>query len=415
MIQVEQSTNLRWSILVGGAKNAVLPIYSANILTGQAIRLENLPDISDIHTMQKVIDQANESLQKDRSFYDLTSELCGKFRASILLIPAWLIKYGKVRFYGVGGCKIGKRPLDSFDNALSKAGIKITQWEHKEYEIVAQPQQRIIMDELSVTATEAMLTYLSFCDADEPIDLYECAIEPHVINHIHFLRQIGADITIHFDHHFTIKPQKLRADYSDYNSFSIIWDSLEGLFYLIIGATSPGSEITVGGFDINELNAIWVEFDKIGVDYQILWPDSVKVTSKNLAHYKAIKIQTMIYPWLCTDAQPMIGALLTKCHGISKIHEKMYEWRFGYLTELGNLWAKFEVLNPHQVVVVWPTDLTWWTLWSTDLRWWAAAIICGILAEGVTHISSEERILRWYENVIGKLQSLGVKIKRVES
>jgi UDP-N-acetylglucosamine enolpyruvyl transferase len=73
---------------VGGAKNAVLPIYSANILTGQAIRLENLPDISDIHTMQKVIDQANESLQKDRSFYDLTSELCGKFRASILLIPA---------------------------------------------------------------------------------------------------------------------------------------------------------------------------------------------------------------------------------------------------------------------------------------------------------------------------------------
>jgi len=78
------------------------------------------------------------------------------------------------------------------------------------------------MDELSVTATEAMLTYLSFCDADEPIDLYECAIEPHVINHIHFLRQIGADITIHFDHHFTIKPQKLRADYSDYSSFSII-------------------------------------------------------------------------------------------------------------------------------------------------------------------------------------------------
>jgi UDP-N-acetylglucosamine enolpyruvyl transferase len=78
------------------------------------------------------------------------------------------------------------------------------------------------MDELSVTATEAILTYLAFCDADYAIDLYECAIEPHVMNHIDFLRHIGADITVHFDHHFTIKPAKIASDYSDYSSFKII-------------------------------------------------------------------------------------------------------------------------------------------------------------------------------------------------
>lgn len=77
--------------------------------------------------MQKVIDQANEAYLKNNSYYDLTSELCGKFRASILLIPAGLIKCGKVKFYGVGGCKIGKRPLDAFDHAFLKAGVKITE------------------------------------------------------------------------------------------------------------------------------------------------------------------------------------------------------------------------------------------------------------------------------------------------
>ncbi len=415
MLKVHQSNNLKWSIQVGWAKNAVLPIYAANILTNQQIKLDNLPDISDIHNMQKVIDGANIAFTKDNSYYDLTSELCGKFRASILLIPAGLIKCGKVKFYGVGGCKIGKRPLDAFDHAFIKAWIKITEWEHKEFEVVSKPAKRIIMDELSVTATEAILTYLAFCDADYAIDLYECAIEPHVMNHIDFLRHIGADITVHFDHHFTIKPAKIASDYSDYSSFKIIWDSLEWLFYLIIWATAPNSEVTVSGFDIDELNAVRVEFDKIGIDYEILWPDSVRASSKNLEHYKSIKMQTMIYPGLCTDAQPMIGALLTTCHGISKIHEKMYEGRFGYLTELGNLGAKFEVLNPHQVVVMWPVDLKWWYLGSTDLRWWAAAIICGILAEGVTHVTSEEWILRWYENVIGKLQSLGVKIEKVEN
>lgn len=415
MLKIHQSSHLTWSIQVGWAKNAALPIYAANILTNQTVSLDNLPDISDIHIMKKVIDQADESYKKDSSYYDLTSELCSKFRASILLIPAGLIKCGKVKFYGVWGCKIGKRPLSMFDHAFMKAGIKITEGEHKEFEIVSQPQKRIILDELSVTTTEAILTYLSFCDAEYEIDLYECAIEPHVMNHIAFLKHIWADITVHFDHHFTIKPKPLKSNFSDYPSFSIIWDSLEGLFYLIIGATSPNSEIIVSGFDINELNAIWVEFDKIGVDYEILWPKSVKTTSKNISYYKAINIQTMIYPWICTDAQPMIWALLTKCHGISKIHEKMYEGRFSYLTELVNLWAKFEVLNPHQVVVVWPTALKGWYLSSTDLRGWAAAIICGIIAEGTTHITSEERILRWYENVIGKLQSLGVYIERINN
>lgn len=425
MLKITQSQSLKGHIQVGGAKNAVLPIYAANILTNQSIQLDNLPDISDIHNMQKVIDQANESLKQDPSYYNLTSELCGKFRASILLIPAWLIKCSKVKFYGVGGCKIGKRPLDAFDHAFLKAGVKISEWMHKEYEVVSKPQKRIIMDELSVTATEAILTYLAFCDADYEIDLYECAIEPHVMNHIDFLRHIGADITVHFDHHFTIRPQTLslseeegageRGWLKTKGSFSIIWDSLEWLFYLIIWATSPNSEITVSGFDINELNAVWVEFDKIGIDYEILWPDSVRASSKNLDNYKAIKMQTMIYPSFCTDAQPMFGALLTQCHGISKIHEKMYEGRFGYLTELGNLGAKFEVLNPHQVVVIWPTHLKWGYLSSTDLRWGAAAIICGILAEGTTYVTSEEWILRWYENVIGKLQSVGVQIEKVDN
>jgi UDP-N-acetylglucosamine enolpyruvyl transferase len=126
----------------------------------------------------------------------------------------------------VGGCKIGKRPLDAFDHAFMKAGIAISEGEYKEYTIIRKPDAKIILNEPSVTATEAILTYLAFCDADYPIELYHAAIEPHVINHIDFLKHIGADIDIHYDHHFTIRPKasplKTIESFSDYTSFPII-------------------------------------------------------------------------------------------------------------------------------------------------------------------------------------------------
>ncbi|MEI7919563.1 MAG: hypothetical protein WCH65_05180 [bacterium] len=101
-----------------------MPIVAANLCIDNAVTLLNKPNIKDLAAMESL---AADAIKKSTSYFDLTDDLARKFRASILLIPFGLIKYGKVKFVGSGGCNIGKRPLDMFDDALLKAGVKITQ------------------------------------------------------------------------------------------------------------------------------------------------------------------------------------------------------------------------------------------------------------------------------------------------
>jgi len=110
--------------VISGSKNAALPIVAANYCIDNAVKLLNKPNIKDIASIETL---AEIAIKKSKDYFDLTDDLAKKFRASILLIPFGLIKYGKVKFVGSGGCNIGKRPLDMFDDALVKAGIKITQ------------------------------------------------------------------------------------------------------------------------------------------------------------------------------------------------------------------------------------------------------------------------------------------------
>jgi UDP-N-acetylglucosamine 1-carboxyvinyltransferase len=111
-----------------------LPIVGANLCIDNAVKLLNKPNIKDVLSMETL---AQTAIAKSEDYFDLTDDLAKKFRASILLIPFGLIKYGKVKFVGSGGCNIGKRPLDMFDDALVKAGVSVTQTdEHKIFEVV---------------------------------------------------------------------------------------------------------------------------------------------------------------------------------------------------------------------------------------------------------------------------------------
>jgi UDP-N-acetylglucosamine 1-carboxyvinyltransferase len=186
---------------------------------------------------------AQTSIEKSGKFFDLTDDLAKKFRASILLIPFGLIKYGKVKFVGSGGCNIGKRPLDTFDDALKQAGISLVQNEFKTYEVVAKPKKNIMMQEFSVTAIEALLIYLAFVkDVDYEINIYQVAIEPHVRNLIDFLNNAGADIHLNVDHSIVVKPgtRKIKE-----NTFEIISDYIEAGTYFAIGAGADNSELTI--------------------------------------------------------------------------------------------------------------------------------------------------------------------------
>lgn len=408
MFQIEYSPKLRWEIIISGSKNAALPIVAANYCIDNSVKLLNKPNIKDVISMEAL---AQDAIAKSQEYFDLTDDLAKKFRASILLIPFWLIKYGKVKFVWSGGCNIGKRPLDMFDDALEKAGIKVTEWEYKTFEVVGLPKKNIMLQWFSVTAIEALLTYLAFANNfDYTINIYQVAIEPHVRNLIDFLNSVGADIHLNVDHSIVMKPSKITLQTQE---FTIIADYIEAGTYFAIWAGADDSEITIKWCDVDDLSAIYSVATKIWIDFKIIDKYTIRVSSKNKKNYQAVKFETRIYPWFPTDLQSIFWTLLTQATWISKIFETLYEWRFNYLTELENLWAKIEILNPHEAIVIGPTKLKWWFVSSTDLRCGGAMVLAGIMAEWISNVMNEDIIARWYDDILNKLQSIWVHIKVV--
>jgi len=408
MFQIEYSPNLTWEIIVSGSKNAALPIVAANLCIDNAVNLLNKPNIKDVVSMETL---AKDAVAKSTDCLDLTDDLAKKFRASILLIPFGLIKYGKVKFVGSGGCNIGKRPLDIFDDALVNAGISITEWEYKTFEVVGIPKKNIMLQWFSVTAIEALLTYLAFANNfDYEINIYQVAIEPHVRNLINFLNSVGADIHLNVDHSIVVKPSKIDIQKKE---FFIIADYIEAGTYFAIWAGADDSELIIKWCDVDDLSAIYSVATKIWIDFKILDKYTIRVSSKNKKNYQAAKFETRIYPWFPTDLQSIFWTLLTQSTGISKIFETLYEGRFNYLTELENLGAKVEILNPHESIVIGPTKLTGGYVSTTDLRCGGAMILAWIMAKWTTNIMNEDIIARGYDDIVNKLQSIGVNIKIV--
>lgn len=408
MFQIEYSPNLKGEVVISWSKNAALPIVAANLCIDNKVKLLNKPNIKDVVSMETL---AKSAMEKSKDFFDLTDDLAKKFRASILLIPFGLIKYGKVKFVGSGGCNIGKRPLDMFDDALVKAWISIKEGEFKEFEVTGQPKKNIMLLWFSVTAIEALLTYLAFANNfDYEINIYQVAIEPHVRNLIDFLNSVGADITLNVDHSIVVKPSKIDIQIKE---FKIISDYIEAGTYFAIGAGADDSELTIKGCDVDDLSAIYSVASRIGIDFKIIDKETIRVSSKNKKNYQAVKFETRIYPGFPTDLQSIFGTLLTQAKWVSKIFETLYEGRFNYLTELENLGAKIEILNPHEAIVIGPTKLRGWYVSSTDLRCGGAMVLAGIMAKWTTNIMNEDIIARGYDDIVAKLQKIGVKIQAV--
>lgn len=411
MYKIEYSPNLKGEVVISWSKNAALPIVAANYILENKVKLLNKPKISDIANMELLADKA---LSISKNYFDLTDELSKKFRSSIMLIPFGLIKYGEVRFWSVGWCNIGKRSLDTFDDALNKAGIEIkynTKGE-KIYKKVWLPKKHIMLQEFSVTTVEALITYLAFShNFDYDIEIFQVATEPHVKNLVDFLNNAGANITWGIDHTLLIQPSKeIKIKKKE---FSIVSDYIEAGTYFVIGACADNSEIVIKNINVDDLSAMYNIAGKIGVNFKILDKNTIKVNSFNKDNYKATQLQTMIFPWFPTDLQSAFWVLLTQCQWISKIHETLYEGRFGYLSELENFKANIEILNPHEAIVIGKTKLKWCYATSRDLRGGAAMVIAWIIAKGTTYITNEALIDRGYANLIEKLTAIGGRIQQI--
>lgn len=418
MLKINWWQTLNWTVKISWSKNASLPIIAACLLT-QKVTLNNVPRIWDVFTFLNIIESLWVKIDfiwntlkidsTNMSLENFKKELINKIRVGIFLLPSILQKFWEVNIPYPGWCNIGKRPIDEhikwlvnlgYSN-LSKEDSVNLKWTMDSWE------KELIVDWFSVTATETIIIASVLRSGKTCIRLW--AIEPHVINLIDFLNKAWAKITLDYDHSINIEwVEKLKEELE----FDVISDYIESGTFVIFGALASKEYIDIENACIRDLKSFLNKAKETWVDFEQIWPDILRVYNSR-ENLKAVRFQTNIFPWFPTDLQSPFCILLSQADWVSKVEEILYEWRLNFLVELEKMKWHPAILNPHEALIFGKTKLIWATVSSWDLRAWVAMIIAWLVAKWETYITNVEYIERWYEDIIGKLEKMGVKIERV--
>jgi UDP-N-acetylglucosamine 1-carboxyvinyltransferase len=415
---IEGGGQLAGEIGVKGAKNAALKIFPVALMTEEPILVNNLPEIEDVaraqemlvalgHNVKKLGDNACEIQYRSKKCINLPAELVNKFRASIMFVGPLLATCGEVEFPHPGGCVIGAgtRPIDEFLDGFIKMGAEMTEKENS-YRLTAKKLKgaNIFFRKVTVTGTESLM--ITACLADGITVLKNCAMEPEISALADFLNSIGAKI----EGAGTPTIKITGVNKLGGGEYDIIPDRIEAGTFAILAAAANNGEITIKNCQPEHLEALWVNFDKIGIDYN-LGKDSVNIkpSKKRLAY----SIKTHEYPGFATDLQSAYTVLMTQAQGFCLIHETIYDRRLLFTDLLTQMGANIIMSDPHRVVVNGPTKLYGRKLVSPDLRAGIALVIAALIAEGKTEIGNIYQIERGYENIVERLKGLGAEIKKM--
>jgi len=417
VIKISPWKLLSWKVKISWSKNATLPILWASLLINGKITLKNVPKIWDVLTFLDILKWiwAKYSFNLNTLTLDTTNinkdnldlEKMKKIRASILLLSPLLYFFENISIPIPWGCKIWKRPIDAHLKWLKNIWYNYIETEENITLNWKLKTWNIILDwKFWVTSTENLLVANVLRKWITTIK--QSAIEPHVMNLIDFLRKAWADIKIKYNHDIIIAwVDKLIDNFE----FEIVSDYIESWTFMILWALASNNHITIENARVNDLFSFMEKLRESWVKIEEIWWDCVRVYRCN--KLKATNIQTNIFPGFPTDLQSPFTVLQTQANWTSKVHEVLFEWRLNFLVELETLWAKINIVNSHEAIIIWKTPLIWWNVTSWDLRAWAAMVIAGIISSKETRITKVEYIYRWYENFVQKLQSLGADIKEI--
>lgn len=412
---VNGGKKLQGEVTISGSKNAALPIMCAALLVKDKVTLKNVPDIEDIHSMIKILTSFGAKISFRNHILEIDSsqlknnntpdELIKKMRASILILGPLLQRFGELKMAFPGGCVLGKRSVDAHTHALKQLGYEVLD-DKKGLHLKCKKLKgaNIVLPELSVTATENAVMAAVLADGSTEIRLSAC--EPHVQDVCLFLRKMGAKISGIGTNTIKIKGVKSLKG----GEYRITGDYLEaGTF--AIAAIATKSHITIKGVNPDHLDSFWQKLQEIGGKFK-LDKSSVEIfPSERLEATKMLR--TAVYPSFATDLQAPFTVLLTQAHGVSKIFETLFEGRLNYLFELEKMGAHIEFLNPHQALIIGPSELKSLPISSCDIRAGAAMVIAALIAKGKTNISNISYIDRGYEKLDEKLRALGADIERI--
>lgn len=399
---------LTGSIRASGSKNAVLPLIFASLLPKGVSVLHNVPRIGDVEVAIRIISELGARVEHNNSALvidatDLTynspnPDLISKIRASTYLMGATLSRFGIAEPGEFGGCNFSSRPID-YHLAIAEAmGAK-----RVGNKLVAEKLwgAKIHLPKPSVGAT--VNAAIMAAAADGETEIFGYAKEPHVMSVLKFLSSIGAKILVN-EESIKIAGSPLHPA-----EFTVIGDMIEAGSYLVAALMTEG-KITVTGIDPRELTSFLKSIFDMGYspeisDSSITLDASIK--SKNIV--PPITVNAAPYPAFPTDLQPIIAPLLSRYGGV--ITDSVWKERFGYLSALGKMGLKYN--SSQGAAKIEKSCLYRASVTSPDLRGGMALIIAALSAKGRSEILSPEIILRGYDNLIEKLESLGANIKLI--
>ena len=408
---------LKGTVHIEGAKNAVLPIQAASLLasTGELI-LTNVPALSDVFMMNKVLSFLNVSVDFDRRVKSVTFnaskkvgfetpfEYVSKMRASIVVMGPLLARVGRARVAMPGGCAIGSRPIDLHLKGFEALGAKIEQ--HDGY-IEASADKlvgaNIYLDFPSVGATENIMMAATLAEGTTTIE--NVAREPEIVDLANVLNKMGAKV-------FGAGTESIRIEGVPALhgcEHSVVQDRIEAGTFMVAAAITHGDVLIADAIPehnkplISKLLEIGVEVREEQNGVRIIGPDKLM----------AANVKTAPHPGFPTEMQPQVSVLQLMAVGTSTLTETVFENRFNHLNELRRMNAHFTI-EGRSVALQGPTNFNGAEVAATDLRAAAALVLAGLVANGYTTVTNLKYLDRGYCDFHEKLANLGAEIERVD-
>lgn len=416
-IIINGGKKLQGEVTVSGAKNSVVALIPAIILSDGVVTLDGVPAISDVDNLIEIIEVMGGSVKRDgetleidpRGVQDMPMPFgkINSLRASYYFYGSLLGRYGQATVGLPGGCDLGPRPIDLHLKAFEAMGASIS-YEAESMRIATDAGQRIkgahiYMDTVSVGAT--INTMLAAAKADGRTVIENAAREPEIIDVATLLNNMGARVRGAGTEVITIDGvESLHG-----TRHQVIPDRIEAGSYIAMAA-AIGKGIKVKNVLYEHLESFIAKLEAMGVRMTVE-EDAIFVEEQG--DLKPVDIKTSPYPGFATDLQQPMTPLLLKASGRGKIIDTIYEKRVNHVPELARMGADIQVLGG-QIIYSGPTQLSGAPVKASDLRAGAALVTAGLMAEGQTEITNIEFILRGYSNIIEKLSDLGADIRLIE-
>ena len=428
---IEGGHTLSGTITPQGAKNEALEVIAATLLTDEPVRITNIPDILDVNNLIKLLDEIGvkvtrnsrndytfqaDSLNLEYLNSDEYVQKCAALRGSVLLMGPLLGRFGHASVAEPGGDKIGRRRLDTHFLGFKNLGAKfVNDEERKVFNIEAQQLKGtyMLLDEASVTGTANII--MAAVLAEGTTTIYNAACEPYVQQLCHLLNAMGANISGIASNLITIVGVKSLHGAEHH----ILPDMIEvGSF---IGmAAMVGDGVRIKNCAVRELGIIPDTFRRLGVKIKVEGDD---LFIPRQPHYivdsfidgTILTLADAPWPGLTPDLLSVLIVVATQARGSVLVHQKMFESRLFFVDKLIDMGAQIILCDPHRCVIVGhdrKRQLRARRMTSPDIRAGIALLIAAMGAKGTSRIDNIAQIDRGYEDIEGRLNALGAKIRR---